>query len=87
MESITKTVVSALIAYTAHYGGTKLYSHLCVPDGILGYLQGMVSAGSPVCQAGISVISNTQVTYSSMILMGLTRVLVDLVAPGSVKVD
>jgi len=60
MESIAKTAVSALIAYTAHYTGAKLYNHLCVPDGILGYLQGMVSAGSPVCQAGISVISNTQ---------------------------
>ena len=87
METILKNGVSAIIAYSAHYGGTKLYNHFCVPDGIMGYLQGMVSAGSPICQAGISVISNTQVTYSSMILMGLTRVLVDLVAPGAIKMD
>ena len=87
MESISKSMVSALIAYTTHYGATKLYNRLCVPDGFLGYLQGLISAGSPVCQAGVNIISNTQVTYASIILMGITRAIVDLVAPGSTKVE
>jgi len=42
----------------------------------------MISTGSPVCQAGIQVLSNTQVSYSSMIMMGITRVIIDVVAPG-----
>lgn len=87
MESISKSMVSALIAYSVHYGTAKLYNRLCVPDGFLGYLQGLISAGSPVCQAGVNVITNTQVTYSSIILMGITRAIVDIVAPGTAKVE
>jgi hypothetical protein len=83
MESITKSALSALIAYSTHYGVTKIYNKICIPDGIWGYIHGLITAGSPVCQAGVTIITNTQVTYSSMILMGITRVVVDMVAPGS----
>lgn len=86
MIAILKTVASAIIAYSAHYGMTKFYNHVCVPDGVWGYLSGMVSAGSPVCQAGVQVIAHTQVSYSSMIMMGITRILIDAVAPGSSEV-
>ena len=83
MEAIAKSLASALIAYSAHYGATKFYNYACAPDGLWGYLQGLITTGSPICQAGIHVISNTQVSYSSMVLMGATRILVDLVAPGA----
>jgi len=83
MEHLSKGVVSAIIAYTTHYGTTKLYNHFCVPDGILGYLQGLLTAGSPVCQAGVQIISSTQVSYSTVITMGLSRLVLDWVAPGS----
>jgi len=86
MEAILKSAATALISYSAHYGMAKFYNFACVPDGIFGYLQGMVSAGSPVCQAGIQVLTHTQVSYSSMIMMGITRVAIDLIIPGS-KVD
>lgn len=87
MESISKSVLSALIAYSTHYGFTKFYSKVCVPDGIIGYLQGLVSTGSPVCQAGMTIMTNTQVSYSSMIIMGITRVIVDVVTPGVTKAE
>jgi hypothetical protein len=83
MEAILKTAASALIAYTTHYGMAKFYNFACVPDGFWGYLNGMISTGSPVCQAGVQVLSHTQVSYSSMIMMGITRVAIDLIAPGS----
>jgi len=83
MEAILKTAASALVAYTAHYGIAKFYNFACVPDGFWGYLNGMVSTGSPVCQAGVQVLTHTQVSYSSMIMMGITRVIIDVVAPGS----
>ena len=85
MEAIAKSAASALIAYSVHYGTNKLYNTLCVPNGIWGYFQGLITTGSPICQARIQVISNTQVSYSSMIMMGITRVLVDIVAPGAIK--
>jgi hypothetical protein len=83
MEVILKNVATALLAYSAHYGATKFYNYACVPDGIVGYMSGLITTGSPICQAGIQVISNTQVSYSSMILMGATRIIVDMVAPGA----
>jgi len=82
MEAIIKSVASVILAYTGHYGATKLYNYACVPDGIVGFMTGLFTVGSPVCQAGIQVISNTQVSYSSMILMGASRLLVDMVVPG-----
>lgn len=85
MEAIGKAAASALIAYSAHYGASKLYNSFCVPDGLMGYIQGLVTTGSPICQAGVQVISNTQISYSSMILMGITRIVVDIVAPGAGK--
>jgi hypothetical protein len=81
MEAILKSGASAVLAYSAHYFATKFYNYACVPDGIVGYLSGIVTTGSPVCQAGVQIISNTQVSYSPIIMMGMTRVLVDLVAP------
>ena len=85
MESIAKAAASALLAYTVHYGTAKIYNLVCVPDGILGYLQGLVTTGSPVCQASVQVITHTQTSYSSMFLMGITRVFIDMVAPGVTK--
>jgi hypothetical protein len=85
MESIAKAAASALLAYSVHYGTAKVYNLICVPDGLLGYLRGLVTTGSPVCQAGVQVISHTQTSYSSMFLMGITRVFVDMIAPGAAK--
>jgi hypothetical protein len=85
MESIAKAAASAILAYTVHYGTAKVYNLVCVPDGLLGYLKGFITTGSPVCQAGVQVITHTQTSYSSMFLMGITRVFIDLVAPGAAK--
>jgi hypothetical protein len=82
LQDLMRGTLSALIAYSAHYGATKFYSYICVPDGVYGYFQGFITTGAPICQIGVKVISNTQVSYSSAILIGLTRFLVDIVAPG-----
>lgn len=83
METILKSAGSALLAYTTHYGMAKFYNYACVPDGFWGYLSGMVSTGSPICQAGVQVLTHTQVSYSSMVMMGITRIIIDVVAPGT----
>ena len=81
MDLVLKSLASAVIAYTAHYTSTKLYNYACVPEGIMGYLQGFITTGSPICQAGVQVISSTQLSYSSMVTMGISRLVVDFVAP------
>ena len=86
MEAILKSVASGVLAYTSHYGITKLYNRVCIPDGFWGYFSGMISTGSPICKAGIDIISNTQVSYSSLITMSIARIIIDILAPGVAKV-
>jgi len=81
MEAIYKAVLTAFIAYSSHYSVVKLYDHLCVPDGIRGFVTGIFTTGSPICSIGVNMISGTQVTYSSMLLTTITRLVVDLVSP------
>ena len=81
MEAILKGGLSAFIAYSSHYASVKFYSFACTPDGIWGYLTGFVSTGSPVCQASLGIVKNTQISYSNLILTSLTRILVDMLAP------
>ena len=83
MDALWKGAASAAVAYTAHYGMVKAYSAACVPDGVWGFIQGLVSAGSPLCQAGVQIISNTQLAYGTVITMGLTRLAIDYLAPGT----
>ena len=79
MDVFLKTAASAALAYSTHYGITKLYSQFCVPDGWYGFFQGLVTTGSPICQTGVEIIRSTQVSYSSMIMMGISRVVVDMI--------
>ena len=81
-SAIGKAIGSALISYSAHYGVAKLYNTACIPDGMWGFLHGMITAGSPVCQVGVQVMSATQVSYSSVVMMGISRIILDVVAPG-----
>ena len=83
MEAIGKALGTILLTYSAHYSITKVYNYVCVPDGIQGFLYGLISTGSPICQMGIQAITSTQTSYSSMILMGVSRVVIDFIAPAS----
>jgi len=79
---VGKGIASALISYTAHYATVKAYSEFCVPTGFQGFLQGLVSAGSPVCQVGVQAITATQVSYNTVIMMGLSHIFLDTICPG-----
>ena len=83
VEVISKALLSAAIAYSAHYSVAKVYNEFCVPDGLWGYFQGMITTGSPVCKVGMDIMSNTQVSYSTVIVMGVSRIILDWVAPTS----
>ena len=77
MEALAKGVASAMIAYSTHYGATKFYNHFCVPDGILGFLKGVLTTGSPMCKVGIEIMNGTQVSYSNILLLTIARIFVD----------
>ena len=87
MEAILKSSISALIAYSIHYGTTKFYNLACVPDGLMGYLSGLITTGSPVCQVGLQVIANTQVSYSSLITVSIARIAVDLLTSNTESIN
>lgn len=78
VAAIYKTLLAAMMAYASHYGITKVYSEYCIPSGVMGFMQGIITAGSPVCSTAFSVMSNTHVTYSTIILTSLSRFLIDV---------
>lgn len=85
METILKNGISAIIAYSIHYGTTKFYTAACVPDGLMGYLSGLITTGSPICQMSLQIISNTQVSYSTLITMGISSIITELIAGSLTK--
>jgi len=85
MESILKSVGSLLLSYSTHYGMNKFYNLMCIPDGFLGYIHGFLTVGSPICYTTQQLITNTQVSYTSMILMGLSRIILDIFVPTGAK--
>jgi len=48
---LLKAVASGLLAYSVHYVSVKAYDNFCVPDGLLGFVKGVLTTGSPVCQS------------------------------------
>ncbi len=78
VAAIYKTLLAAMMSYASHYGITKIYSEFCVPSGAMGFVQGMISAGSPVCSTAFSVMSSTHITYSTIILTSLSRLMIDM---------
>ena len=78
MEIVAKNVVSMGIVYSAHFVSVKLYSNFCVPDGAWGFITGILTTGSPVCNVALKVAENTSVSYTTVLSVGLTRFILDL---------
>ena len=81
LYEVGKTLASILVTYSAHYASTKVYSGMCVPDGLWGYLQGLVTTGSPLCTATLTYASNSQNSYATILTMAVSRIAIDLVLP------
>lgn len=86
MDEIVKTGLSLGLVYVTHYGSTKLYDAFCVPDGIAGFLQGMITAASPWCRLTLNIMSMTEESYSSLVLMGVSRVVIGALFPAATGV-
>ncbi len=79
MESVVKSILSFGMVYVAHYSSVKLYDNFCVPDGLWGFVSGLVTTGSPVCNVALKVAENTGTSYNTVLTVGLTRFILDLV--------
>lgn len=73
VTELAKTGVSVLIVYTSHYGSSKIYDSLCVPDGVVGFLQGLITTASPWCRLTLEFMKATENQYSTAILIGVSR--------------
>jgi hypothetical protein len=83
MSTIIRSFLSAVLAYTAHYSVSKLYSEICIPSGFVGFFQGGITAGSPICSTALSFMTNTHNAYSTIILASLSRMIVDFALEAS----
>ena len=73
LKEIAKSGVSVFVAYGTHYGATKIYTWFCVPDGISGFIQGLVTTASPWCRITLETMKVTENQYSTLILIGVSR--------------
>lgn len=78
---IVKLLGTLVLTYSTHYGAAKLYSSLCVPNGVWGYVQGMFTTGSPICAATVAYVSNSQTSYATIITMSISRAVMDAILP------
>ena len=81
LAEVGKTVAAILLTYSAHYASTKAYSSFCVPDGLWGYVQGLLTTGSPMCTATLTYASNSQNSYATIITMAVSRIAIELIIP------
>jgi hypothetical protein len=79
MESVIKGAVSLGIVYSTHYTSIKLYNTFCVPDGVWGFITGLLTTGSPACNVALKVAENTGVSYTTVLTVGLTRMILDII--------
>lgn len=81
LSEVQKLVASGLLAYTLHYGTEKFYDAACTPDGVWGFLGGLLTVASPWCTVALSTMSQTQTLYSNFVVFGVSRLLVEFVSP------
>lgn len=75
IRELFKILLSILLVYSTHYGTAKIYDNVCVPDGVAGYLQGLITTSSPWCKMALDIMKTTENHYSAVILVGLSRLL------------
>jgi len=79
MQAIAKIILTAALTYGTHYGITKAYSEYCIPDGLDGFLRGILTTGSPVCTVIFNAMSHTQASYGTILLTSLSSTIASLV--------
>lgn len=76
--ALLKSTGSVIVTYGAHYGISKFYNEFCLPNGIYGFLQGFINAGSPTCSTALKIMTASQDSYTTMITMGISSFFMDL---------
>lgn len=80
-KKIGLIVLPIIIVYVTHYASTNLYANICADLGFIGFIKSFVTAGSPICNALLSVINTTHNSYSVLItglIVGFTTFLASL---------
>jgi hypothetical protein len=77
MHNLARTLLAAFLAYSSHYAFTKTYAWVCIPDGVSGFFTGMMHAGSPICAGILNVMSHSHVTFTTIVVTSMSRLLID----------
>ena len=67
MKTASTSFLLAISIGTLAWGSTQVYATYCVPSGLNGWAQSFITSGSPPCQAILTLITNTNTLYASMI--------------------
>lgn len=61
------SILGALGLGFISWSGVHLYIYFCAQNGILGFLQSLMTMDSSLCQALLSLVTNSQLLYSATI--------------------
>ena len=67
MSSALKSFALALCLGGVAWTSTRVYATYCVPSGLAGFLQSLLTMDSSPCQAVFALISHSHTLYASMI--------------------
>jgi hypothetical protein len=70
-ESLQNTTAIAVLGAVGlgfvSWSGVHLYIYFCAQNGLLGFIQSLVTMDSSLCQALLSLVTNSQLLYSATI--------------------
>jgi hypothetical protein len=82
MDELKKTGLSLGLVFGIHYVATQFYGNVCVPSGFQGLISSIFTTASPWCHIILNTMSLTETSYGTMILTGVTRLVVGSLTGG-----
>lgn len=58
--------------FLIHYTTSQIYSFVCVPFTLEGFLQSIITTASPICTGLLTIMTHTSNSYSLAIASGVT---------------
>lgn len=75
VNTLKKIFIPVLSVFAAHYVAANLYTRICAASGIVGFLTSLMTTGSPICNALLTIINTTHNSYA-IILTSIVSVFI-----------
>ena len=78
MHPIVAALTPIATVFATHYVSSNLYSYMCVPMTLQGFLTSIVTTASPVCAGILNVMNLSSQSYSLAVAGGVSLLIQSL---------